>query len=206
MALKKDRSDGGLSELLYQALETELGGIAVYETAITCALRADLKSEWKSYLAETKKHRELLVKLLGDLGLDPNKSTPGRQVVASIGESLVAAMEMAKANGPAPDAQRVAAECVVHAETKDHMNWNLIGLVADATQGETAELLRAAYEEVHKEEAHHLLHTKGWTRELWLEAVGLKSVLPPPEEVAKVETPFGAARAEELRKVFVTTK
>lgn len=28
-------------------------------------------------------------------------------------------------------AERVAAECVVLAETKDHMNWELIGVVAE---------------------------------------------------------------------------
>ena len=33
-------------ELLYQALETELGGIQVYQTALQCAVNADLKHEW----------------------------------------------------------------------------------------------------------------------------------------------------------------
>jgi hypothetical protein len=43
-------------------------------------------------------------------------------VVRHIGQSLVKAMEMALAGGK-PEAPRlVAAECVVHAETKDHLN------------------------------------------------------------------------------------
>ncbi|WP_374602994.1 hypothetical protein [Arenimonas sp.] len=36
-----------LEELLLQALETELGGIQVYTTAIGCAVNDDLRKEWK---------------------------------------------------------------------------------------------------------------------------------------------------------------
>ena len=38
-----------IAELLYQALETETGGIQVYETALTCVINADLKKEWEEY-------------------------------------------------------------------------------------------------------------------------------------------------------------
>lgn len=34
-----------VEELLYQALETEKGGIQVYKTAIECAVNEDLKEE-----------------------------------------------------------------------------------------------------------------------------------------------------------------
>jgi hypothetical protein len=36
-------------------------------------------------------------------------------------------------------------------------------------------------------------------RELWIESLGMKAVLPPPEEVRDVETAIGAARAEQGR-------
>jgi hypothetical protein len=52
---------------------------------------------------------------------------------------------------------------------------------------------------VEKDEDHHLYHTKGWARELWIEALGMRAVLPPPEEVKDVETAIGAARAEQQR-------
>jgi rubrerythrin len=35
-----------IQELLYQALETEKGGVEVYKTALRCALNEDLKEEW----------------------------------------------------------------------------------------------------------------------------------------------------------------
>jgi rubrerythrin len=36
-----------VEELLYQALETELGGVQVYKTAIRCAENEELKEEWE---------------------------------------------------------------------------------------------------------------------------------------------------------------
>lgn len=188
-----------LHELLYQALETEQGGIKVYENAIECAINPDLKKEWTEYLDETRNHEQVLLKVFADLGLDPEVRTPGRDVVGHIGESLVAAMQMAK-QGPDPrGAELVACECVVLAETKDHQNWELIGHVAKKTRGLEAKVLMAAYEQVEDQEDHHLYHTRGWCREMWIDSLGLPAVLPPPEEVKKVETAIGAARAEQQR-------
>jgi len=188
-----------LHELLYQALETEAGGIKIYETAISCAKNSDLKEEWQGYLDETKTHHKTLLEVFEKLGLDPEARTPGRKVVAHIGDSLVKAMQMAREEGDADAAQLVAGECVVLAETKDHMNWELIGHVAEHSSGDTTKALKEAYDAVEQDEDHHLYHTTGWTRELWIDALGFPAVVPPPEEVKKVETAIGAARAEHAR-------
>ena len=195
-----------LHELLYQALETERGGIMIYEAALTCAQNEDLKGEWEEYLEQTRTHEQVLLEVFEALALNPETLTPGRKVVAHIGDSLVSAIEMAKAKGSAAAAQLVAAECVVLAETKDHQNWELIGHVAEHGRGEGVGALRGAFESVAQEEDHHLYHTKGFTRELWIESLGLPAVLPPPEEVKKVETAIGAARAENLRDDMLKSK
>ncbi|MEX1198533.1 MAG: DUF892 family protein [Pseudohongiellaceae bacterium] len=188
-----------LHELLYQALETERGGVKIYETALSCAQNKDLKGEWEEYLEQTRNHEQILLKVFEELELDPDTVSPGREVVAHIGDSLVTAMEMAKARGSAAAAQLVAGECVVLAETKDHQNWELIGHLAEHGQGEDTAALMTAFESVGQEEDHHLYHTRGFLRELWIESLGLHAVLPPPEEVKKVETAIGAARASNLR-------
>ena len=193
-------------ELLYQALETEIGGVQVYTTAIRCAENEDLKEEWEEYLEQTKNHVTIMEDVLMKLDLDPNQETPGRKVVRTIGEALVESMEMALADGKPGAAQLVAAEAVVLAETKDHQNWHLIGEVAKKVKGETAEVLQEAYEEVEHEEDEHLYHTKGWARELWIESLGMKAVLPPPEEVKKVETAIGAARAQQARTKMASAR
>jgi len=189
-----------ITELLYQALETEQGGIEVYMTALKCVVNADLKKEWGEYLDQTRNHERIVLELMDKLGIDPGKDTPGRLVVRHIGESLVEAMEMALDGAPPEAAQLVACECVVEAETKDHLNWELIHEIAEKAKGEQREALKAAYEQVEEQEDEHLYHSTGWCRELWIESLGMPAVLPPPEEEKEVKTAIGAARAKMARK------
>jgi ferritin-like metal-binding protein YciE len=187
-------------ELLYQALETELGGEQVYQTAIRCARSRELKEEWQKYLEETQNHQRIVLQVFDSLGLDANRETPGREVVRHLGESLVGAMEMALQSALGESAELVAAECVVLAETKDHLNWELIGELAKSLKGEEARALKEAHGEVEDQEDEHLYHTMGWSRELWIKALGMPAVLPPPEEAKEVKTAIGAARAHQSRK------
>jgi len=185
-------------DLLYQSLETELGGVEIYRTAVDCARNQDLAREWRKYLKETEHHLEVVRGVLKDLGLDPEKDTPGRTVVRHIGKSLVKAMHLAKGTDDPAAAELVAAECVTLAETKDHMNWELLSkLVQDGVVESSA--LAEAVAEIEDEEDEHLYHTSGWTRELWIKALGMKAVLPPPEEKRDVKTMGEAAAAKESR-------
>jgi hypothetical protein len=193
-----------LNELLYQALETEMGGVKVYQSAIQCAINKDLKKEWNEYLEQTRQHVRVLLDVCEKFRIDPEAESPGRQVVRNIGESLVSAMTMAlQSDAPREVAQLVAAECVVNAETKDHLNWELIGKVGSELSGEEADALKDAYDQIEDEEDEHLYHTKGWTRELWIASLGMPAVLPPPEEVKDVETAIGAAKAEASRDTML---
>ncbi len=189
-----------LNELLLQALETELGGVQVYTTALECAVNEDLHGEWEKYLEQTRSHVTIVQGIFEKLDLDPNQETPGRGIVRHIGESLLKAMRMAQAAGNPDAAQLVACECVVFAETKDHLNWELIGALAEKLDGRRGEVLLAAHDEVEEQEDEHLYHTTGWCRELWIESLGLPAVLPPPEEEKEVKTAIGAARAKQSRE------
>jgi hypothetical protein len=188
-----------LNALLYEMLETEMGGVQVYQTALRCVQNEELKKEWEEYLEHTEEHVEVLHEVFEKLGLDPEAQTPGRKVVHHIGTSLVKAMEMALQAGDPAAAEIVAAECIVHAETKDHLNWELVGYAIEKAKGETAKALREAYKKVEEQEDEHLYHTKGWSRELWIDALGMPAVLPPPEEEKDVKTAIGAARAKMAR-------
>ena len=189
----------GLNELLCQALETELGGVEIYETALRCAVNEDLKEEWQRYLDQTRQHVTIVRDVMEELDIDADAETPGRAVVRHLGKSLVKAMEMAISDAEPEAAELVAAECVVLAETKDHQNWELIGLMAEKTKGEEGKILKTAHDQVEDEEDEHLYHTAGWARELWVQSLGLPAVLPPPEEVKEVTSAIGAARAKKQR-------
>ena len=189
-----------LNELLLQALETELGGVQVYETAVKCAVNEDLKKEWEEYLEQTNNHVEILQNVFSELGLDPDQDSPGRDVVRHLGEGLVQAMEMALENDTPEAAELVACECVVLAETKDQSNWELISQCAEKGKNKVAKTLKEAYDQVGEEEHEHLFHTKGWCRELWIQSLGMPAVIPPPEEEKDVKTAIGAERAKQARK------
>jgi hypothetical protein len=193
-------NDTQVHELLLQSLEHERGGVKVYKAAIACALRADLRGEWSKYLGQTEQHVQALTSICEAFGLDPFTTTPGTMIVRSNGNALVAAMEAANAAGNPAAAQIVAAECVVLAETKDHLDWELLGEVAKNLAGPQQQTLQEAYERIEDEEDEHLYHTQGWCRELWLESLGLDAELPPAEEKRDVTTAAEAQRAKETRQ------
>ena len=189
-----------IKELLLQSLEHEKGGVLVYQTAVECARNRDLKKEWTKYHAQTQNHVKVLTDTCVALGIDPKEVTPGRKIVKHNGAGLVKAMKMALGAGNPVAAELVACECVVVAETKDHFDWEMIGQCAKATSGRVSKVLQSATNEVEPDEDEHLYHTKGWCRELWLKSLGLRAVLPPPEETRDVKTAEGSAKVEKQRK------
>jgi len=188
-----------LKELLLQSLEHEMGGVKVYQTALKCAQNEELQEEWEKYEQETETHVQILHDVFSALQLDPEEQSPGRAIVREMGMRLLRNMEEALKGGDPAAAQLVACECVTIAELKDHFNWELIGQAGKALGGADGKALTAAYNEVEDQEDEHFYHSKGWCRELWLESLGMKAVLPPPEEKKHVKTAIGAARAEQSR-------
>ena len=186
-----------VEELILQSLEHEMGGVKVYEAAVECAVNPDLKEEWGKYLQQTRTHVSVLEEVCKVMSLDPKRETVGRQVVRTVGKALVEAMKLAKSAGDPAAAEIVACESVVIAETKDHLDWELLGKCAEHLTGAKADTLKSAYATIEEQEDEHLYHSRGWCRELWIQSLGLKAVLPPPEERRNVKTAIGAARAEQ---------
>lgn len=186
-----------LKELLLQSLEHERAGVDIYATAIRCAVSQDLKYQWSEYLEQTQTHVDILENVLHKLEMDPEQLTSGRRIVRSLGNALVMAMETAKATGDPASAQLVACECIVLAETKDHMNWELLTKCAARLDGAQKQALEEACGIVEEQEDEHLYHSRGYWRELWLDALGLPAMLPPPEEMQHVRSAISAAQAQQ---------
>jgi hypothetical protein len=186
-----------VEDLLLEALEHEQGGVKLYQEALECTVHPELSHEFSGYLEQTREHVTAVVALCNAFGIDAKKETPGRLVVRQAAEALTGVVKAARALGDPAKAQIVACECVVLAETKDHLNWTLIGKLAESMDDPLATVLKDAYDAVESQEDEHLYHTRGWCRELWIERLGMKAVLPPPEERRKVKTAIGAAKAEQ---------
>jgi ferritin-like metal-binding protein YciE len=189
-----------LKEFLYELHETENGGVKIYEAALECVQNDDLKEEWERYLEETQTHVERTREILESFQLDPEKDTPGRKVLRHLADSLVQAIQMAKKAGDPDQAEVVAAECVEIAESKDHHNWEMVGMVLKEMKGDDKKLLKEAHDEIENQEDEHYYHTRGWARELHAQGLEIKAVLPPPEEKKDVKTAMAAAKAIDSRK------
>lgn len=162
--------------LLYQLLESELGGVAIYEKALECILDETLREEFTRYLKQTETHVKTARQILEVFGFDPDEPHPAREMCRMLNKTLLRMMEAAIDAGDPKHAQLVACTCVVEAETQDHMNWELAGELAKHTNGNPGKVLRAAYAKVEEEEDGHLYRSRGWARELWMQALGLSSL------------------------------
>ena len=189
-----------VENFILEALETELGGVQLYERAIQCAENPDLRKEWQQYLEQTRRHVAVLQNVCSELGLEANRQTPGGQVVRTLGEALIKCIDVAMKSGDKRKAQIVAAEAVMHAESKDHSNWQLIGLCAKEAPDRMKQVLQKAYDEIEDQEDEHYYHSRGWARELAAEYLGIPAILPPPEEKMEVKSATAAATAEKGRR------
>ena len=118
-----------LTELLLQSLEHERGGVKVYQSAIECAQREDLRREWQKYLSQTEEHVATLTRVCKVFELDPVHHDSGHADRQSARRITGPGDAGGAVRGQSRAAQIVAAECVVLAETKDHLNWELLGQV-----------------------------------------------------------------------------
>ncbi len=70
-----------VKELLLQALETEIGGIEVYKTALQCTVNSELRREWEEYLVQTEQHVDVLREVCSGFGIVHDEESPGRLIV-----------------------------------------------------------------------------------------------------------------------------
>ena len=72
-------SEGVVERDGFQALETEQGGIKVYETALRCVQNDDLRQEFEEYLEQTQKHEQILHEVF-EKDLGPDTATAVTQI------------------------------------------------------------------------------------------------------------------------------
>src|SRR5204862_4676171 len=82
-----------VTDLIYQALETEMGGVEIYATALECVQNDDLKEEFEKYHEETQRHVELVREVCETLSLDPDEELPGRLIVRHKAKALIESMK-----------------------------------------------------------------------------------------------------------------
>ena len=162
-----------LNELMLQALETELGGVQVYENALEVRRQRGPQRGMGEVPRADPEPRKIVLTVFEKLGLDPNEETPGREIVRHIGESLVKAMQMArKAGNPGGGPARgVRVRRVRRDQGPPELGADRRAR-REARRASAAKRSQEAHDEVEEQEDEHLYHTTGWCRELWIESLG----------------------------------
>jgi hypothetical protein len=128
-----------LDTMLLEALEAELGAVAVYDAAVRCAIKAELRSEWTECLIQAESRRDDLLHALRNSGVDSGQAVAGREVIAQVSLALLQSIESRIEQGDRADAQDMALECARLMKRRDRIDWQLLAMAVDAVSDEEVE-------------------------------------------------------------------
>ena len=174
-----------LLDQLSEFLMVEQGGLELYRVAAErCTLPA-LKQRYQEFGQQTARHREVYVQLIQAVGGDPDYVSPtARLAQVKATKLLESAMSV---DGLAPEELMASdLENVLLAETKCHLDWELVSQlakqVADAT---LKQALEQAVQEVEGQEDQHVEWARQTLSQLALQRVQ-QGPAPSPERWLEV--------------------
>jgi rubrerythrin len=152
-------SKSELMELLSEFLAVEQGGQQLYEKALELVFDSEVKTKFREFLKQTMTHQKVLTEIINKLGGNPRAQSHTAKIATQKAEALLRTMG---APGLSRDQNQLnAMENIVLAETKDHVDWELLGKIArQTTDNQLREVLAPAAKNVEQEEDEHL----NWTR------------------------------------------
>jgi rubrerythrin len=145
---------------LSEFLAVEKGGVKLYETALQIVQDSEVSAKLSEFLDQTRKHETILIRLIRDLGGDPEWMSPGARLAEQKAQALLSTMT--HPDGLSGGAVEInALENIVLAETKDHADWEMIGKIARRSDdAKVRDVLKPAVNEVEPEENEHLSWAK----------------------------------------------
>jgi rubrerythrin len=169
-----------LLDKLSEFLMVEQGGLQLYRVALSRAQHAELKKRYREFEAQTAKHREVLVRLIEQVGGDPNYVSPTACLAQVKATKLLEAVMISDTLAPAEiDANDL--ENIFLAESKDHADWQLLKQIGEACDDkQMKQAIMQAVEEVEHEEDEHLQWAQQMLAKLSLE-MAQKGPAPSPE-------------------------
>jgi rubrerythrin len=149
-----------LMDKLSEFLMVEQSGLELYRVSASRSKTPKLRAQYEEFGRQTAHHREVVVKLITELGGDPDYVSPTARLVqykaAKLLDSSLHVDGLSDAEIEANDLENV-----LLAETKDHAGWHVLEQLAQQASGSLQEALQAAVGEVEEQEDEHL----EWARE-----------------------------------------
>jgi rubrerythrin len=174
-----------LLDKLSEFLMVEQGGLQLYRVAAERCTRPDLKERYQEFGKQTARHREVYVQLIQALGGDPNYVSPTARLAQVKATKLIESAMIV--DGLAPEEIMASdLENVLLAETKCHLDWELVSQLAEqATDATMQQALQQAVQEVEQQEDEHVEWARQTLSEMGLQMVQ-KGPAPPPERWMQV--------------------
>lgn len=169
-----------LLDKLSEFLMVEQGGLELYRVAAGRCTNAAMKRHYQDFGKETMRHREILVRLIEQLGGDPSYISPtARLAQVKTSGLLEATMKVSGLSQQEKEANDL--ENLLLAETKDHSDWHLLQrLVEQVDDAKVKAALQGIVAEVEQEEDTHLSWARDTLGQHCLEMI-LKGPAPSPE-------------------------
>jgi rubrerythrin len=153
-----------VSDLLSAFLAHEQCGVHLYRTVAGATGNPMLEAKYRDFLGDTERHVEILMRLISQLGGDPQYVSPSARLVHAMNTHLILGVVLGAGSADELPREMAMLEAVLLAETKDHADWSLLAtLCDDLPDGPTREALRRAVAEVEPEEDEHV----EWARTTW---------------------------------------
>src|SRR5258708_30974363 len=171
-------SGAWLRNFLSEMLAVELGGVKLYEKALSELEHAELEDKLSEFLQQTHRHVELCTAMREAVGEGPSYRSPGAQAAEHKANGLITA------EVPAEMLDLNNIENLVLAETKDHWNWEMLASIAPKISD--TELKRAATKAISEVRRQEKTHVE-WN-EKTLSKLAMESAMhPPADEMSESE-------------------
>jgi rubrerythrin len=168
-ALQSLAPDAGIngafvSDLLSAFLAHEQCGVHLYRTVAGATANPLLEAKYRDFLGDTERHVDILTRVIGQLGGDPQYVSPSARLVHAMNTHLIQGVVLAAGSADELPREMAMLEAVLLAETKDHADWSLLSsLCEQMSEGPARDALSQAVEEVEAEEDEHV----AWARRTW---------------------------------------
>jgi len=165
--LKEFLADTGLNgpfvaDLLSDILAHERCGAQLYRSVAQRTNNPMLKKQYEHFGTETTQHVEILEKLIGQAGGDPQYVSPAARATTKAGTGLLESTFLLTGSIDLMTQELVMLDAVLLAEAKDHANWTCLArLTADMPDGKIRDAFSQAVDTVAPQEDEHL----GWATE-----------------------------------------
>lgn len=161
-----------IADLLSGMLAHERCGTHLYRSVAERTNNPILKGKYAEFGQETERHAEILERLIGRLGGDPQYVSPMARAVEGTDTHTLQATFLLSGSIDVATREMAMLDAVFLAESMDHANWELLGKLRDEMpDGDAKQAIAEAVAQVEPDEDEHL----EWARTMKARMVQLQA-------------------------------